>query len=54
MNVYTVTVRDADGKERTERLVASTSQSASNQALLRVERETGRKTWMVAHVHEDI
>jgi hypothetical protein len=48
MNVYTVVVRDADGKEREHRLIASTSQSACNQALLRVERETGRKTWMVA------
>jgi hypothetical protein len=52
MNIYVVTLRDADGKERETRLVASTSQSACNQALLRVERDTGRKTWMVAHCTE--
>lgn len=52
MNIYVVTLRDADGKERETRLVASTSQSACNQALLRIERDTGRKTWMVAHCTE--
>jgi hypothetical protein len=52
MNVYTVTLRDADGREREVRLIASTANSASNQALLRIERETGRKTWMVARCIE--
>ena len=50
MNVYIVTVRDAVGREREIRVVASTDTSASNQALLRVERETGRKDWQVSRV----
>ncbi len=50
MDVHIVTVRDAVGRERVLRVVASTETSASNQALLRVERETGRKDWQVAKV----
>ena len=50
MEVHIVTVRDAVGREREIRVVATTEQSASNQALLRVERETGRKDWQVARV----
>ena len=50
MNVYIVTVRDAVGREREVRIVASNDTSASNQALLRVQRETGRKDWQVVHV----
>ena len=52
MTPYTVTLRDADGKERAERIVASTATSASNQALLRVRRETGRDTWQVVTANE--
>lgn len=52
MNPYTVTLRDSDGKEREERVVASTAQSASNQALLRVRRATGRDTWQVVTANE--
>jgi len=52
MQPYTVTLRDADGKERQERVVASTAQSASTQGLLRVQRETGRKTWLVVSANE--
>ena len=50
MQAYEVTVRNAVGRERTLRVVASTETSASNQALLRIERETGAKDWMVALV----
>ena len=52
MKPYDVTVRNAAGRERVIRVVASTDQSASNQALLRVERETGaaKGEWTVAHV----
>lgn len=52
MQPYTVILRDADGKERTERVVASTAGSASTQGLLRVQRETGRKTWQVVSANE--
>lgn len=52
MEVWIVTLRNAVGRERQERVVASTAQSASNQALLRVLRETGQKDWMVALVIE--
>lgn len=52
MNIYIITLRDAAGREREFRMIASTSQSACNQALLRIERETGRKDWMVAHCIE--
>ena len=50
MEAHIVTVRDAVGREREIRVVASTEQSASNQALLRVQRDTGRKDWQVAKV----
>ena len=50
MTTHIVTVRDAVGRERDIRVVASTETSACNQALLRVERETGRKDWQVAKV----
>lgn len=50
MKVYVVTLRNAAGREREERVVASTDTSASNQALLRVERETGAKDWQVSKV----
>jgi len=50
MKPYDVTVRNAAGRERVIRVVASTDTSASNQALLRVKRETGATDWQVAHV----
>lgn len=43
MTAYIVTVRNAAGREREERVVASTEESACRQAVLRVERETGAK-----------
>ena len=50
MEVHIVTVRDAVGREREVRVVASTENSAATQALLRVERETGRKDWQAVRV----
>ena len=52
MKVYEVTVRNAAGRERVERVVAGTDESASAQAILRVERETGAKRgeWQAVHV----
>lgn len=52
MNVYEVTIRNPVGGEMVYRVVASTETSASNQALLRVQRETGcaKDVWMVALV----
>lgn len=50
MTVYVVTLRRADGRERIEKIVATTEQSASNQALLRVKRALGESDWMVATV----
>ena len=52
MTPYTVILRDANGAERTETVVASTAQSASNQGLLRVTRATGRQTWAVVSATE--
>jgi len=53
MTTYIVTLRNGAGRERTERVVASTQTSASNQALLRCVREFGVKhDWMVALVIE--
>lgn len=54
MQPYIVTLRNAVGRERTERVVASTAQSASNQALLRVVRETGaaKGEWQVVSATE--
>lgn len=45
MTPYEVTLRNAVGRERTERVVANTEQSACTQALLRVKRETGQTDW---------
>jgi hypothetical protein len=53
MNVWNVTVRNAVGRERIERIVASTESSACTQALLRVKRETGADDWQVALVLQD-
>jgi hypothetical protein len=50
MTVFVVTLRNAVGRERTERVVASTETSACNQAVLRVTRETGQNDWQVALV----
>lgn len=50
MTPHEVTLRNAAGRERVERIMASTETSASNQALLRVERETGQKDWQVVKV----
>ena len=52
MNPYTVIVRDGAGREREYAIVASNSTSASNQGLLRAERESGRKDWMVVSATE--
>jgi hypothetical protein len=50
MTPHLVTVRDAVGREREVRVVATTEQSACTQAILRVERETGRKDWQAVKV----
>ena len=49
MVVYIVTLRNAAGRERVERIVATTAQNASNLGLLRIERETGapKGEWQV-------
>lgn len=52
MNVYEVTLRNAAGRERTERVVATTANSASNQALMRVEKLLGHTDWMVVSALE--
>lgn len=51
MTVHIVTLRNAVGRERDERIVATTENSAATQALLRVERETGKKgDWQAVRV----
>lgn len=53
MNTYVVTLQSETGRQREERVVASTQTSASNQALLRVVRDLGVKhTYRVLHVIE--
>lgn len=50
IELYTVTLRNAAGREREERVVATSDRGASNAALKRVERETGERDWQVARV----
>jgi len=45
MNVWIVRLRNDVGREREERIVASSGTSACTQAILRVQRETGAKDW---------
>ena len=53
MNTYLVTLQNDVGRQREERVVATTAQSASNQALLRVVREIGPlHTYLVLHAIE--
>lgn len=54
MQPYVVVLRNAAGRERTERVVASTANSASTQAILRVTRETGapKGEWQVVSASE--
>ena len=43
---FDVVCRNAAGRERTVRVVASTGTSAATQALLRIKRETGQTDWL--------
>ena len=53
MKTYEVTLQSETGRQRVERVVASTAQSASNQALLRVNRELGAgHKFLVLHALE--
>ncbi len=51
MEVYEVTLRHATGRERVERVSATTAQNASNMALIRVEKalNAAKGDWMVVH-----
>lgn len=53
MVTYEVTLQGPTGRQRVERVTASSATSASNQALLRVTRELGKgHGWMVLHAIE--
>ena len=52
MNTYVVTLLNETGRERVERVVATTATSASNQALLRCFRDNPKHTYRVLHALE--
>ena len=52
MRPWSVRLRNDAGREREERIVASTGTSAATQAILRVQRETGQKDWYAVTVLE--